>query len=92
MQNPVLNHPVLMDMASRYGRSVASVIISWAIQEGVVIIPRTSKMEHIDDNSRILTGLSTDNSNNANFSPSLATFLSYRDIAIIRKLDGSLEK
>jgi diketogulonate reductase-like aldo/keto reductase len=89
MQNPVLNHPVLVDMASRYDRSVAAVIISWAIQEGAIVIPKTSKADHVDDNARVLTASP---SGDAISPPKLTTFLTFRDIAIIRALDGSLEK
>ena len=52
--NPVLTNPVLLRIALSHGTSVSSVVLSWALQEGVVVIPRASSTLHLEQNSRML--------------------------------------
>ena len=48
--NPVLKHPVINDIAKELGRSEAQVVLRWALQRGVAIIPRASKTQHMRSN------------------------------------------
>eukprot|EP00435_Cladocopium_sp_Y103_P027948 s1431_g6.t3 len=41
-QNPVLNHPVLQKIAQFHHRSVAQVVLNWAQQQGVSVIPAST--------------------------------------------------
>eukprot|EP00814_Leptocylindrus_danicus_P004207 CAMPEP_0116013796 /NCGR_PEP_ID=MMETSP0321-20121206/5927_1 /TAXON_ID=163516 /ORGANISM="Leptocylindrus danicus var. danicus, Strain B650" /LENGTH=279 /DNA_ID=CAMNT_0003483389 /DNA_START=132 /DNA_END=971 /DNA_ORIENTATION=- len=45
--NPVLTNPLIVDLAEYYQRSTAEVVLSWAIQRGMSVIPRSSKRTHI---------------------------------------------
>ena len=38
------------NLAYKYGKSEAQVIINWLIQSGIVAIPRSAKKDHIEDN------------------------------------------
>eukprot|EP00978_Attheya_sp_CCMP212_P023462 scaffold71944_cov61-Attheya_sp.AAC.2 len=45
--NPVLGNRVIRDLAQRYDRSTAEVVLSWALQQGMSVIPRSANEEHI---------------------------------------------
>lgn len=94
-RNPVLTAPALMRIAAEHGdgTSVADVALSWALQEGLVAVPRSTSSEHIRRNSW------------SHLSPSppgpparprrdelgrLRCFLSEKDMRDIRALDGTL--
>jgi diketogulonate reductase-like aldo/keto reductase len=53
-RNPVFTDPVLRSIAESRNTSVSTVALSWALQEGVVIIPKSGKTKHIIDNSKLL--------------------------------------
>ncbi|VEU22103.1 DEKNAAC103135 [Brettanomyces naardenensis] len=52
---PLLKEKVLIDIAEKHGVSAANVAISWGIQRGTVLIPRSVKLERIVSNSKIIT-------------------------------------
>lgn len=54
-RNPVPTDPTLQAIARKHDTSVTRVVLSWALQEGVVIIPKSTQSEHIYKNARILT-------------------------------------
>merc|ERR1711871_1328624 len=43
-QNPVLNHPVIVDVAHSMALSPAVVVLKWAVQSGAHIIPRSKNV------------------------------------------------
>ena len=43
-----------MELSSRYSRSAAEVVLSWALQKGMSVIPRSSKKGHIEELARLL--------------------------------------
>ena len=51
-QNPVLNHPVIKDIAHSTEQSPAVVILQWAVQSGAHVIPRSVNVRHIQENAR----------------------------------------
>ncbi|AJS58726.1 aldo/keto reductase [Paenibacillus sp. IHBB 10380] len=53
MQGKLLDHPVLMEIANKQGRSVAQVILRWDIQNGFITIPKSVKEERIIENANI---------------------------------------
>lgn len=73
--NPVLDHPTVQHLAARYRRSTAEVVLSWAIQRGMSVIPRSSKRHHIEELARLLDPW--------------PGFLSDEDLAQIDKMQGS---
>jgi len=48
-----LDYPGLVEMADKYERTPAQILIRWALQHGVVVIPKSDKKEHIIENSRV---------------------------------------
>lgn len=45
-----LQHPVLTKIASKYNRTVGQVILRWIVQQGLVVIARSSNKERLVDN------------------------------------------
>lgn len=48
-----LNDPKLMEMASRYHRSSAQILIRWALQHGLIVIPKSTHAERIRENADV---------------------------------------
>jgi diketogulonate reductase-like aldo/keto reductase len=52
--NPVLTDPIVKELAETHGRSAAEVVLSWALQKGMSVIPRSSKAHHIDQLANLI--------------------------------------
>ena len=52
--NPVLTSPTVRRLAAKHGRSVAEVVLSWALQNGMSVIPRSTRKDHIQELARLL--------------------------------------
>lgn len=50
MQGQLLDQPVLMQIAAKYSKSVAQVIVRWDLQRGVITIPKSTKEHRIIEN------------------------------------------
>lgn len=48
-----LDHPVVVDIARRTGRSVAQVLLRWGLQHGLVVIPKSTKADRIAENGSL---------------------------------------
>jgi diketogulonate reductase-like aldo/keto reductase len=48
-----LRHPAVVDVAQRYSKSPAQVMIRWSLQHGLVVIPKSSRPERIKENSEV---------------------------------------
>jgi diketogulonate reductase-like aldo/keto reductase len=48
-----LGHRVIAEIAGRLGRTPAQVMLRWAVQRGLPVIPKSTHRERIDENSRI---------------------------------------
>jgi diketogulonate reductase-like aldo/keto reductase len=46
-------HPTVLEIASRRGLSVSNVLLLWALQRGISVIPKTSKPERILSNAAV---------------------------------------
>lgn len=53
-RNPVLTHPVVESLSVQYERSTAEIVLQWARQKGMSVIPRSSKAPHIQELARLL--------------------------------------
>ncbi|MBE1446743.1 aldo/keto reductase [Paenibacillus sp. OAS669] len=51
MQGQLLDHPDLQELAAKYGKSVAQVILRWDLQHGVITIPKSTKEQRIIENA-----------------------------------------
>jgi 2,5-diketo-D-gluconate reductase A len=52
-QGKVLDDPTLIEMAERYGRSVAQIVLRWHIQHGMIVFPKSVTPERIRENIAI---------------------------------------
>lgn len=52
--NPVLNNDVILRLADLYERSTAEIVLSWALQRNMSVIPRSSKKNHIQQLSNLI--------------------------------------
>lgn len=48
-----LDHPVLIELARRYGKSPAQVVLRWHIQHGIVVIPKSVHEHRIRENAQV---------------------------------------
>ncbi|MGG0914087.1 aldo/keto reductase [Bacillus velezensis] len=53
MQGQLLDHPVLREIAEKYGKSTAQVILRWDLQNGVITIPKSTKKHRIEENANV---------------------------------------
>jgi 2,5-diketo-D-gluconate reductase A len=49
-QGKVLDNPTLLEIAERYARSVAQVVLRWQIQQGNIVFPKSVTPERIREN------------------------------------------
>ena len=54
--NPVLGSNALTKLAERHRRSVAEIVVGWALRRGMSVIPRSSNRVHIRQLSSLLGG------------------------------------
>ncbi|MHC4250270.1 MAG: aldo/keto reductase [Planctomycetota bacterium] len=48
-----MDDPVLTELAKKYGKTVAQVMIRWQLQQSVVVIPKSSRPERIKENAKV---------------------------------------
>lgn len=53
MQGGLFEEPVLVEIAKKYNKSVAQIIIRWDLQTGVVTIPKSTKPHRIAENANV---------------------------------------
>ena len=53
-ENPILKSSLLTDLSTHYDYFVPSVVLRWAIQKNVTVIPRSSNKNHLAQNLRAL--------------------------------------
>ena len=53
LRGGTLDHPAIVDIADRTGRTPAQVIIRWHLQHQVVVIPKSAKAERIRSNADV---------------------------------------
>jgi methylglyoxal/glyoxal reductase len=53
MQGQLLDNEVLQEIANKYNKSVAQVILRWDLQNGVVTIPKSTKEHRIVENASV---------------------------------------
>lgn len=53
MRGEILTNPVIKDLAERYSKTPAQVVIRWDLQKGVATIPKSVHKERIIENSEV---------------------------------------
>ncbi len=59
-RNGLLQNPVLAEIGKKYGKTVAQVILRWELQRGIVIIPKSTHIERMEENFNIFDFSLTD--------------------------------
>lgn len=49
----LINEPLFCDLAKKYDKSTVQIILRWHIQEGNVVFPKTTNIEHMKENINI---------------------------------------
>lgn len=49
----MFTNPVLAEIGSKYGKTVAQVILRWHIQRGIVVIPKSTHIERMEENFNV---------------------------------------
>jgi diketogulonate reductase-like aldo/keto reductase len=52
-QGSALAEPAIVEIARRIGRTPAQVMLRWSLQQGAVVIPKSSRQERIRENAQI---------------------------------------
>ncbi|MGE7218629.1 aldo/keto reductase [Priestia koreensis] len=60
MRGQLLENPVLLDIANKYSKSTAQIVLRWDLQNGVVTIPKSTKEQRIVENASIFDFQLTD--------------------------------
>ncbi|MFD5021521.1 aldo/keto reductase [Paenibacillus sp. NPDC058367] len=60
MQGQLLDQPVLKQIAAKYSKSVAQVIVRWDLQRGIITIPKSTKEHRIIENVDVFDFLLTE--------------------------------
>jgi len=53
MQGNIFDLEIMKDLASKYNKTIAQIVLRWDLQKGVVTIPKSSKKERIISNAAI---------------------------------------
>lgn len=56
----IFSHPVLTEIGARYGKTAAQVALRWNVQRGVVVIPKSTHRERMEENFDIWNFALTD--------------------------------
>jgi glycerol 2-dehydrogenase (NADP+) len=54
-KNPVLTHPIFLEISSAHNCSPAVVSLSWAVQRDVIVIPKSSSVSRMEENIGLVT-------------------------------------
>lgn len=53
--NQLLSDPVVLELAEAYRKTPAQILLRWAVQQGIGVIPKSTNREHIRNNIDIFT-------------------------------------
>lgn len=56
----LLGEPIFAQLAEKYGKTPAQIILRWHIQEGDIIFPRSTSRDHLAENINIFDFVLTD--------------------------------
>ncbi|KGP91375.1 glyoxal reductase [Pontibacillus chungwhensis BH030062] len=53
MQGQILEEPVIQELAQKYNKTAAQIVIRWDLQIGIVTIPKSTKQHRIQENADV---------------------------------------
>eukprot|EP00041_Stephanoeca_diplocostata_P031294 m.972733 g.972733 ORF g.972733 m.972733 type:complete len:357 (+) comp23930_c0_seq30:279-1349(+) len=91
--NPVMGHPTITRIAKEKGWTNARVVLTWQLQQGISVVPRTKTLAKLCDNALVFGGCA----HGGNSGPTGALFelggqLSADEINQINGLDGAMDR
>lgn len=51
MQGGLFENEILKELAERYGKSIAQIVLRWHLQNGIIVIPKSTKPHRIEENA-----------------------------------------
>ncbi|MEH6986491.1 aldo/keto reductase [Cytobacillus firmus] len=51
MQGGLFENEVLTEMAKKHGKSIAQIVLRWHLQNGIIVIPKSTKPHRIEENA-----------------------------------------
>lgn len=87
-RNNLFTDPVLSEVATAHGKSVAQVVLRWLIQRGVVVIPKSVRAERMAENIDVFDFELTDDqmATIAALDTGASLFFDHRDPAMVSRL------
>lgn len=89
-RNNLFTNPVLTEIATAHGRSVAQVVLRWLIQREIVVIPKSVKRERMAENLSVFDFVLTepDMERIATLDTGASAFFDHRDPAMVSRLNS----
>ena len=53
-KDKIVNNEKLQEMAKRLNKSVTQIVLRWALQNGMSIIPKSTNISHMEENKNLL--------------------------------------
>ncbi|SUV00316.1 2,5-diketo-d-gluconic acid reductase A [Cytobacillus firmus] len=54
MQGGLFENGILKELAEKYGKSIAQIVLRWHLQNGIIAIPKSTKPHRIKENADLL--------------------------------------
>jgi 2,5-diketo-D-gluconate reductase A len=89
-KNNIFENKTLLDIADKYGKTVAQVILRWHIQRNVVVIPKSTHKERIKENYDIMDfQLSEEDMTTIRSMDTGEPFSDSKSLELVKKLNGN---
>lgn len=59
-RNGLLENPILSEIGRKYGKTIAQTILRWELQRGIVVIPKSTHIERMEENFNVFDFTLTD--------------------------------
>mmetsp|Transcript_49943 Transcript_49943/g.63981 ORF Transcript_49943/g.63981 Transcript_49943/m.63981 type:complete len:400 (+) Transcript_49943:24-1223(+) len=106
LSNPLFENPILKDIANHHGgeNKITDVVLSWALQRNVFVLPRSSSKHHIQSNAKFVSknknSLHKNNEDNVENNEvvdeteveTVPILLNQKELELIDSLDGSIDR
>lgn len=82
----MFTNPVLAQIGAKYGKTVAQVILAWHLQRGVVVIPKSTHIERMEENFNVFDFTLSDEDMKiiADLDKAQSSFFSHYDPAMVQ--------
>ncbi len=53
MDSKLIEHPLLVELANKYQKSVVQIVLRWDVQKGIIVIPKSGNLKRLKENINI---------------------------------------